>query len=89
MARKLQFAFRQLAAPGERYAPEAFDSQIGRTVSVKADGVLIGTGKLVKAEVEEGGLSVFLTLETDAITAADLLVTSLSPKTPLLPRNEV
>ena len=50
---------------------------------------MLGTGKLIAAKVEEDGLSVFLTLETDAITAADLLVTSLSPKTPLLPKNGV
>lgn len=89
MTRKLQFAFRQLALPGERYAPEAFDTQIGRTIAIKADGKMLGTGKLIAAKVEEDGLSVFLTLEMDAITAADLLVTSLSPKTLLLPKNGV
>jgi hypothetical protein len=53
------------AGPNERFAPQSWDSQVGKTVPV-----LIGDrtvpGTLIGAKVIDDGLSVELTLEVDA-----------------------
>ena len=44
----------------EVYAPGAFDGQVGKTVPVKVDGEVIGTGLVVAAD--ERGLTIEMTV---------------------------
>jgi len=53
----------QQAPAHQQFAPGCFDSQIGKTVPLKAEGQQIDNCKIVGAEVAEDGLSVTLTYE--------------------------
>lgn len=79
----MQFGFRQLANPGERFAPDAFEVAIGVPVKITDDNDrILGTAYLVSAKVEEDGHSVFLIFTSNDIDAGDLLVTMFSPELP-------
>jgi len=54
----------QRAEPNERFAPTAFDGQIGKTIPLRI-GERTTPCKLVAASVADDGLSVELTIETD------------------------
>lgn len=52
------------AAPGERFAPDAFDTQVGRTVPFRIEGSPdVAEATLLAAEVSDDGTSVTLTLD--------------------------
>jgi hypothetical protein len=53
----------QQAPAHSQFAPGCFDSQIGKTVPLKADGQRIDNCKIVDAEVSPDGSEVRLTLE--------------------------
>lgn len=58
-----RFTMHQRAAPGERFAPNAWDKVIGQEVSVRLPDDSTRTGKLVAAKVVEKGYAVDLTIE--------------------------
>lgn len=68
------FKMRQEAASGQRFAPDAFDSAIGRTVPIMVSDGGLGTGvpsgeaTLVAAVVADDGLSVELTIDMPSPT---------------------
>jgi hypothetical protein len=49
--------------PGERFAHDAFDSQVGRTVPFRIEGADATEATVVGAKVSDDGTSVTLTLE--------------------------
>lgn len=51
------------AAPGERFAHDAFDSQVGRTVPLRVEGSPNAEATVVAAEVSDDGRAVTLTLD--------------------------
>jgi hypothetical protein len=64
----------QPAAPGEMFAPDAFASQIGKTLPLSLEGDPTERDcKLVGATVSEDGTSVELTLEVDDLPAPQTL----------------
>lgn len=63
--RKVKYS--QPAPPGERFAPDAFASQIGKTVPLTLEGSPAERDcKVLGAEVSEDGTSVEMTFEVDA-----------------------
>jgi len=56
----------QTANPGERFAHNAFDSQVGRTIPFRIEGTDAGQATVVGAEVSDDGTSVKLTLDVPA-----------------------
>ncbi|WP_030248120.1 hypothetical protein [Streptomyces sp. NRRL S-455] len=62
MSRQVQFS--QPADPGSRFAPDVFDSQIGKTVPMNIEGQPIEGGcKIIAVEVAEDGASATFTAE--------------------------
>lgn len=54
----------QSADPGQSFAPDAFDSQVGKTAPMNIGGRPVEGGcKVVGADVSENGSSMELTLE--------------------------
>jgi hypothetical protein len=51
------------AAPGEVYAPGAFDRSVGQIIVDKYGDVPVGHSRIIAAEVAEDGSGVTLTLE--------------------------
>lgn len=68
----MRFSFRQSAGEFQRFAPDAFDSQVGRAVALTAgvDSQRIGTARLVNAQVNADGSNVELTYEVADGSAA-------------------
>lgn len=64
----------QPASDGSTFAPDAFASQIGKTVRLNIEGAPASECKVVAAEVAEDGASVVLTLEVpdDVMPAVSL-----------------
>lgn len=57
-------SIQQPAAPGERFAHDAFDSQVGRTVPLHIEGSPdAAEATVVAAEVSDDGTAVKLTLD--------------------------
>lgn len=57
-------AFTQPADPGTTFAPDVFESQIGRTVPMNIEGREIEEGcKILAAQVSDDGTSVELTVD--------------------------
>lgn len=59
-----RLSYTQSSAPGERFAPDAFDGQIGKVVPMNIEGRPVEGGcTVVGASVADDGRSVQLTLE--------------------------
>jgi hypothetical protein len=59
-----QVQFNQPAGPESRFAPDAFDSQIGKTVPMNIEGQPIEGGcKILAVEVADDGTSATFTAE--------------------------
>jgi hypothetical protein len=57
----------QTAQPGERFASDSFDGQIGRTVPLRVDGSpQEADATVIAAQVSDDGTSVDLTLDIPA-----------------------
>jgi hypothetical protein len=57
-------SFSQSAAPGEQFAHDAFDSQVGRSVPFRVEGAAdAAEATVVAAEVSDDGTRVTLTLD--------------------------
>ncbi len=68
----------QYAGPHTTFAPDAFDSQIGRTVPLTLDGETIDTATLTEAQVSEDGAYVEFTFDVpDRFLTSDLTGISL------------
>ena|SRR6266498_4116406 len=64
MNQPTRIQFRQNAGEHERFAPTAFDSQIGKEVPIRLNDEWLGTAIIVAAEVTDNGRAVLLTYET-------------------------
>jgi hypothetical protein len=60
-----EFKIAQQASPGERYAPAAFDAQVGTGIPLNLYGAKVATATLTAADVSGDGTSVLLTLDLD------------------------
>lgn len=63
------------AAPGEVYAPGAFDRSVGQIITDQLEGRPVGHSRIIAAEVAADGSGVTLTLEVVDRDAA----TTISP----------
>jgi hypothetical protein len=63
----------QQAPDHSTFAPDCFDSQIGKTIPLKIEGRQIDDCKILGAETSEDGTEVFLTLELPSSVKFPLL----------------
>jgi hypothetical protein len=60
-----KLTFWQRAAPGERFAPDAFEAQLGKEIKLLVESQHAGVARLLAAKVSEDGTVVELTIEVD------------------------
>lgn len=60
----MQITFPMAAPNGERFAPEAFSSSIGKVVAISYNGQPIGNGRILRAVVSTDGTITEVTYET-------------------------
>jgi hypothetical protein len=68
----------QHAAPGERFAHNAFDSQVGRVVPLRIEGSEDAEATVVAAAVSDDGTAVTFTLDVPDGTIPASTLTGLS-----------
>jgi hypothetical protein len=64
-----KLTFRQRAEPGTRFAPDAFESQLGKEIPLLINSHQNGVAHLLAAKVSEDGTEVELTIEVDTTFA--------------------
>lgn len=62
----------EYAEPGARFAPGAFDSQVGNEVPFKVNGETIGTCTLLGVSVSEDGSFATMTFEVPDVFSTDV-----------------
>jgi hypothetical protein len=67
-----QVVTNEYAGPGERFAPDVFDSQVGNEVPFKINGETIGTCSLLGVSVAEDGSFVTMTFEIPDVFSTDV-----------------
>ncbi|MFJ6841354.1 hypothetical protein ACIQRE_01645 [Streptomyces griseoluteus] len=63
----MKICFQQPAPEGEVFAPDAFDTQVGKEIPIRLETRTV-TGRLIKAVVAADGRSADLTVEADDLT---------------------
>jgi hypothetical protein len=64
-----KLTFWQRATPGERFAPDAFEAQLGKEIKLLVESQHAGVARLLAAKVSEDGTAVELTIEVHAVFA--------------------
>lgn len=59
----MNFSFHYYAAPSELFAPEAAESMIGKTFVAKLFDEELGVGRILEAQLEDGGRAILVKVE--------------------------
>jgi hypothetical protein len=62
----------EYAGPGQTFAPDVFDSQVGKEVPFKINGETIGTCALLGVSVSEDGSFATMTFEIPDVFSTDV-----------------